>query len=104
MRAMGCNFRVKYRTWWKEVLSSEEEYATAHAVLERIDWVADYIITHCAPTSIVKRVNRDYEPDKLTDFFEEVKKKGNFHYWLFGHYHENKIIDDRYVLLWEQIV
>ena len=53
MRAMGCNFRVKYRTWWKEVLSSEEEYATA---------------------------------------------------WLFGHYHENKIIDDRYVLLWEQIV
>ena len=46
----------------------------------------------------------DYEPDKLTDFFEEVKKKGNFHYWLFGHYHENKIIDDRYVLLWEQIV
>ena len=52
----------------------------------------------------MKRVNRDYEPDKLTDFFEEVKKKGNFHYWLFGHYHENKIIDDRYVLLWEQIM
>ena len=104
MRAMGCNFRVNHRTWWKEELPSEEEYATARAALERIDWAPDYIITHCAPTSIVKRVNREYEPDKLTDFFEEVKQKGNFYYWLFGHYHENKIIDDRYVLLWEQIV
>ena len=101
---MGCNFRVNHRTWWKEELPSEEEYATARATLERSNWTLDYIITHCAPTSIVKRVNRDYEPDRLTDFFEEVKKKGNFHYWLFGHYHENKIIDDRYVLLWEQIV
>ena len=36
-RAMGCNFRVNHRTWWKEELSSEEEYATACAVLERID-------------------------------------------------------------------
>ena len=27
-----------------------------------------------------------------------------FHYWLFGHYHNNKIIDDRFVLLWEQMV
>ncbi len=40
----------------------------------------------------------------MTDFLEEVKERARFHYWLFGHYHNNKIIDDRFVLLWEQIV
>lgn len=25
-------------------------------------------------------------------------------YWLFGHYHDNKVVDDRFVLLWEQMV
>ena len=33
-----------------------------------------------------------------------MRKKAKFHYWLFGHYHDNKIIDDRFVLLWEQMV
>ena len=27
-----------------------------------------------------------------------------FHYWLFGHYHDNRIIDEKYVLLYEQMV
>ena len=26
------------------------------------------------------------------------------HYWLFGHYHDNKTIDEKHILLWEQIV
>ena len=34
----------------------------------------------------------------------EGRDKASFHYWLFGHYHNNKIIDDRFVLLWEQMV
>ena len=45
-----------------------------------------------------------YVHDHLTDFLEEVKEQAKFHYWLFGHYHDNKIIDDRFVLLWEQMV
>ena len=45
-----------------------------------------------------------YDHDHLTDFLEEVKGKADFHYWLFGHYHDNRILDGRFVLLWEQIV
>lgn len=72
--------------------------------LERIGWAADYIITHCAPNSIVKKLNPDYTLDRLTTFLEKIRRKVKFHYWLFAHYHDNKIIDERYVLLWEQIV
>ena len=72
--------------------------------MERIGWAADYIITHCAPNSIVKKLDPNYNLDQLTTFLEQVRQKASFHYWLFGHYHDNKIIDERYVLLWEQIV
>ena len=35
---------------------------------------------------------------------EEIRCRSQFHYWLFGHYHDNKIINDRFILLWEQMV
>ena len=38
-------------------------------------------------------------PQLRTDGLE-----GDYHYWLFGHYHDNKAIDEKHILLWEQIV
>lgn len=62
------------------------------------------IITHCCPSSLLPQLSPDYGPDQLTKFLEEIKAKVNYHYWLFGHYHDNKALDMRYILLWEQIV
>ena len=104
MRRMRCRFRVDHRTWWKEELPSDEEYAEAQINLEQIGWAVDYIITHCAPNRVVKKLNPDYTLDRLTTFLEKIRRKAKFRYWLFGHYHDNKIIDERYVLLWDQIV
>ena len=104
MRRMRCQFRVDHRTWWKEELPSDEEYAEAQSTLERIGWAVDYIITHCAPNRVVKKLNSGYAFDRLTSFLETVRQRAKFHYWLFAHYHDNKIIDKRFVLLWEQIV
>ena len=104
MRRMRCRFRVDHRTWWKEELPTDEEYAEAQKNLERIGWAVDYIITHCAPNRVVKKLNSGYTFDRLTTFLEEVRQRAKFHYWLFAHYHDNKIIDKRFVLLWEQIV
>ena len=104
-RGMGARFRVNHRTWWKEELPSPQEYNQARETLEHINWSVDYIITHCAPNSILDQLgDRSYEHDQLTDFLEEVISKAQFRYWLFGHYHDNRILDKRYVLLWEQIV
>ena len=105
LRMAGAQFRVNHRSWWKEELPSEEEYAEARKNLEREDYEVDYIITHCAPSSIVDIVgNNRYEHDRLTDFLEEVKEKAKFHYWIFGHYHDDKKIQDRFILLYDQIV
>lgn len=105
LRRMGVPFRVNHRSWWKEELPSQAEYEEATNNLERADWKVDYIITHCAPSSIEDDLSDGgYVHDTLTDFLEDVKEKAKFHYWLFGHYHDNKIIENRFVLLWEQIV
>lgn len=101
----GGRFRVKHRSWWEEELPSPEEYEEAKRNLERVNYKVEYIITHCAPSSVVDLLSGGrYDHDHLTNFLEEVKARADFHYWLFGHYHDNKIVDDRFVLLWEQIV
>lgn len=85
-------------------IPAKPEVARRQAVQRQLR-VAAYVITHCAPNSIVDILgNGGYVHDHLTGFLEEVKERAKFHYWLFGHYHDNKIIDDRFVLLWEQMV
>ena len=104
MRRNRGQFRINHISWWQEELPSDEEYVEALQTLERLDWKVDYIITHCAPTAIQQKINPSFKSDKLTDFLEKVRCRSRFHYWLFGHYHDNRIIDEKYVLLYEQMV
>ena len=105
LEARGVPFRVNHRSWWKEELPSEEEYLEARQNLERAGWEVDYIITHCAPTSIQNELLRERsQPDELTDFLEEVRQRCQFRYHFFGHYHGDLVIRQKYVLLYEQIL
>lgn len=104
LKSMGARFRIDHRSWWKEEVPCNAEYEEALAALERNGWAVDYVITHCAPTDIARKVSCHYRTDGLTDFLQTVKEKLDFFYWLFGHYHRNEIIDEKYVLLYEQMV
>ena len=66
-------------------------------------WKVDCILSHCGPSSVVRRIDPSYGSDQLTDFLETVDQLCQFTYWFFGHYHDNRIIDDKYILQWEQI-
>ena len=103
-RKPRARYRINHISWWQEELPSDEEYAEARQTLKRLGWKVDYIITHCAPTAIQQKISPDFKPDKLTDFLEKIRYRSRFHYWLFGHYHDNRIIDEKYVLLYEQMV
>ena len=63
----------------------------------------DCVLTHCAPTSIIKGLGPDYQPDRLTDFLESVRERCQFSRWFCGHYHLNRVINERFVIQWEQI-
>ena len=103
-RKPRARYRVNHISWWAQELPSSEEYAEARRSLDAVGWHVDYIITHCAPTSIALMGSRHNEADRLTDFLQEVRERARYHYWLFGHYHDNKAIDEKHILLWEQIV
>lgn len=103
MRRMGAMFRVNRHSWWAEEMPGDEEYEEARANLEKTGWNVDCILTHCCPTSIAAKLSARYRPDRLTDFLEEVRRRCAFDYWFFGHYHDNRIIEDKFILQWEQI-
>ena len=101
----GALYRVNHRSWWKEELPSEGEYQTARTNLDRADWAVDYIITHCCSTSVQNELSGGlYKADTLTDFLEEVTRRCQFRHHFFGHYHMNRVIREKYVLLYEQII
>ena len=105
LNARNAAFRVNHRSWWKEELPSQEEYNEALDNLERAGWSVDHILAHCAPTNIQAELLRELSrPDRLTEFLEDVCHRCRFQSMFFGHYHENMIIRQKYVLLYEQII
>ena len=103
--ARGAMYRVNHLSWWKNELPSEDEYQTARASLDRAGWEVDYILTHCCPTSVQDIFSGGlYQRDALTEFFDEVRQRCRFKYWFFGHYHEDMVIEKKYVMLYEQII
>ena len=97
-------YRINHISWWKEELPCDEEYETALKNLENAGWHVDCILTHCGPDSIAAQVCHPYKPDRLTGFLETVKRRCSFDYWFFGHHHDNRTIEGRFILQWEQMV
>ena len=104
-RKPRARYRINHISWWAQELPSDEEYDEARQSLDAVGWQVDYIITHCAPTSIQNDLLGPLsKPDALTDFLEGISQRCRFKYHFFGHYHENEIIREKYVLLYEQII
>ncbi len=104
LQSRNALFRINHLSWWKEELPNNKEYATARNTLEKAGWDVDFIITHCCPTSIHQAIRGDSHSDALTDFFDEVWNKCKFTYWFFGHYHNNLVIEKKFILLYKEIL
>ena len=96
-------YRVPHRSWWKQEMPSDEEKETGIKNLELHNNEVDYIITHTAPTDIVIQI-RDVNGDELplNEYLLQIKHNVKFKKWFFGHFHENKIIDDDFILLFDK--
>ena len=92
--------RKEGKNWWKEEMPSKEEYETAFKNLELNQWKADVVITHCAPSSL----NEKYEKDELTEFLESVKNKLTYRKWFFGHYHKDKQFDSKHCMVFDKVI
>lgn len=101
----GKMFRINHVSWWKEEMPSEEEMAFGLKTLEENNNKVDYIISHCCPYRIAYKLsNGFYEADELTEYFDKVDGTVDFDYWVFGHYHDDLQIDEKYILLYMQFI
>lgn len=80
-------FRREFVSWWRQEMPNAKEMEHALESLDRHDNEVDFVLTHCAPSSVQARVNPRYETDSLTDFLDVVRGKIRFKAWFFGHYH-----------------
>lgn len=101
----GKMFRVKGITWWSEELPSRDEMKNGINNLEKHNWKVDYILTHSPSASVIALLgNGLYEQDVLTRYLEDIRSKVDYKRWFMGHMHCNKAINDKDIILYEQII
>lgn len=109
----GLPYRVKHMSWWEQELPNQAELQEGRDNLEKVGYKVDYVISHCLSTSMLDRLEerfggtsggRIFTPDILTDYFDEIESRLSYKYWLCGHYHVNLILDNKHVILYEDIL
>lgn len=100
----GLPYRVFGKSWWREEMPSREEMVVGMYNLAIHDNKVDYIITHCAPSSIQREINNNYQFDELTDYLDQIYKFCKFEKWYCGHYHLEERITNNFEVLYKNIV
>ena len=100
----GRLYRINHVDWWNEELPAEAEMEVGRRNLEAHDYKVDFVVTHCHATSVQYFMNTHYKPDILTDYFEELREKLKYTRWFCGHYHRNKAITHKDIVIYEQII
>ena len=96
-------YRQKGKSWWPQELPNAEEYTEAERNLEKNGWTVDYVLTHCAPSSVESYLNRGYHPDRLTMFLESLYGRLHWTTWYMGHYHQD-LSFGKYRLLYNDVI
>jgi predicted phosphodiesterase len=98
-------FRINHISWWEQELANDEEMKEGRANLSAHGFAVDFIVTHCCSTSTQVFLGGSmYEPDPETDYLEYIKNSVDYKKWFFGHYHDNKGIFDKEILIYEQMI
>lgn len=96
-------YRTKGKSWWKEETITEYEIDHALFNVACCDYKVDYVLTHTAPASISKN-KLGYNPSESNIQLERINDKVKFNKWYFGHYHIDRIINDRFRCFYNDVL
>ncbi len=98
-------YRINHVSWWKEELPTREEMEEGRRNLLAKGNRVDFIVTHCCSSGTQALISFGaYERDILTDYLEEIRQTVEFKKWFFGHYHDNRNVSEKEILLYEQLI
>ena len=99
------SYRMEGVSWWPEELPDDGELEEGLRNLAAAGNRVDVVLSHCAPSSLQQRINpEDYAENRLTEYLEQVRQTVDYSLWFFGHYHDDRAVDDKHVLLYEGVV
>ena len=99
------SYRINHVSWWVQELPSEEEMQEGLYNLSLHGKKVDFIVSHCCSSSTQAVIGVGmYKPDMLTQYLEQIQQKVTYKKWFIGHYHDNKNVNGKEVLLYEQII
>ena len=98
-------YRINHVSWWERELASKEEIEEGMNNLRKNENAVDFIITHCCSSSTQHMIGGElYNPNVTTEFLEYVKNNVRYEKWFFGHYHDNRNVSGKEILVYEQMV
>lgn len=97
-------YRIDQLNWWKEEQPSKEEMQNGLSNLEKENYKVDFVLTHTPPASVVALLGyKNDKEDYASKYLEDIRYKLDYKYWLCGHMHKNQVVNDKDILLYEQI-
>jgi hypothetical protein len=89
-------YRVEFKSWWRQEIPSKFQEDQGLVMLEAYNNEVDYILTHTAPSEIVKvwRLRHNIPPgEKDTDptikYLNHLEYLCKYKHWFNGHFHDN---------------
>lgn len=105
LEGRGALFRINHVSWWKEEMPTELEMEEGLENLAKHGNKVDYIISHCCPGQVQRLIDeRLDEQNELTAYFDSIRLGVEYEKWYFGHYHLDKTITPKEVLLYHRII
>ncbi len=105
LESLGVCYRINHLSWWEQELANETEMEEGRNNLRANDYTVDFILTHCCSSSTQELLGGSlFNPDRETDYLEFIKNYVNYTKWFFGHYHDNRNINEKEILIYEQII
>ena len=98
-------YRIEDVSWWAAEIPNTEERKTAEKNLKACKWRVDYVITHTAPSAVIKEIGAVYRIDEYTEWLQKMDGKLHYSKWFFGHFHEDlSIKNGKYNLLYKEFI
>lgn len=99
--------RIPEVNWWYQEVPTENEIVLGENVMQSVP--IDYVISHTCPFSVRKRIKCKelynlYCPTEIAlEKFRRISKN-NFKKWYFGHFHGDEKIDNKFRMLYNDII
>ena len=98
-------YRIRGESWWPQEVPSAAERENAIINLEKNNNKVDFILSHEAPASDLSLLSHGcYKPTEYSKFLETIHSTIDYKGYFFGHYHIDKIINEKDMCLYHNII